>query len=200
MSELPCDGIRVSMQGQTISIPLDICSLSSHTKNGYESYTYSCDNDKNFYWNVWNTKDCSKTKPKSLPISVLMEKLNGTIIESKCENIKCSQSIIQNLYEINECGQSIDQNTKYSQSAMIPNQCIIQSQFSVKHKCISGKNNLKKVKSVYFSDQECKKKIKTYVSDCDINKVSYNVDTCTESGHQNQVGVVSDNCCIRHNV
>ena len=49
MSKLSCDGVRVAMKGQTMSIPLDTCTISQG-KDGYESYTYSCDKDKQFFW------------------------------------------------------------------------------------------------------------------------------------------------------
>ena len=49
-SKLPCDGIRVEMKGQTMSIPLDTCTISRGKDGGYESYTYSCDKDKQFFW------------------------------------------------------------------------------------------------------------------------------------------------------
>lgn len=135
-----------------------------------------------------------------MALNLLIEELNGTLIETRCDNEPCQKKIVQNLYEINQCGQEIDENTKYSQSAMIPNQCIAGGSYSVKHKCMKGKDDRKKVKSIYYSDQDCKKKVKTYISECDVTKLGYNKDTCTESGDDDQVGVISDNCCIRANI
>ena len=124
--------------------------------------------------------------------------MNGTLIESRCENVKCSNSILENIYEINQCGEMINENTKYSQTAMISDECIVRGRYSVKHKYMKG--NTKKVKSIYYSDDKCTKKIKSYVSHCDVNEVDYNKDTCKESGSEDQVGVISDHCCIRSNV
>ena len=135
-----------------------------------------------------------------MPLNILIEEMNGTVIETRCDGQPCKSKIVQNLYEINKCGEEINQKTKYSQSAMIPNACIVGARYSVKHKCMKGKDHGKKVKSIYYSDNECKEKIKTYISECDINKLSYNEDTCTESGEDDQVGVISDNCCLRSNI
>eukprot|EP01084_Bolivina_argentea_P114846 204381_1 len=198
IGELPCDGIRIEMKNQTMSIPLDTCIISvMNTKNEVEAYKYSCDKDKNFFWNIFSTNDCTGDK-QSFPLSVLIQQMNGTLLETKCDNTPCPSKIIQFLYEINQCGEEIDENTKYSQSAMITNQCITGPQYSVKHKCFKG--NSKKVKSIYYSDTKCKKKIKEYVSNCDIKNVSYNKDTCTESGAENQLGVISDTCCIKSHI
>ena len=107
---------------------------------------------------MWSSEDCSGS-PQSMALNILIEELNGTVIETRCDGQPCKSKIVQNLYEINQCGQEIDQNTKYSQSAMIPNTCIVGARYSVKHRCMKGKDHGQKVKSIY-SDNECKKKSK----------------------------------------
>ena len=146
---------------------------------------------------MWSSEDCTGDK-QALPIEELMEQLNGTLIDAKCDGTACNSKVMQYLYEIASCGETINERTTYSQSVLMPNECIVGARYSLKHKCVRGNSN--KVKSIYYSDSHCKDKVREYVSNCDINSELYNKDTCTESGAEDQLGVISDYCCVRTNV
>lgn len=147
--------------------------------------------------NLWKAKDCNGNPHRSFPISAFLEQMNGTLLESKCDGKHCDNKIMQNVYEINSCESEIDEHTKYSQTAVIGGECIIGPSYSLKHRCHKGKH--RKVTTIYYSDKECSKKVKSEVSKCNPSELFTDSDQCSIEESE-QIGIITDNCCIHSSI